>query len=269
MKQEDKNELIINAASKVHEAWCEGELRAFYNRFVEALKTEKTPGLALGKACYKGDRKRNEAEVLDADFLSSHPAFVSRHLETFEGFKHLINKGWLAVKRFTKRSVTKEEQERLGDDYNKETQEENILKPFYDLSADSQKENLQAAMGAAYVYEEYMKRGATLEQFETEEAKKAVGTLIHASWMSRNERTETNKHLFIPYSELDDWTKQQDLDVFNALLEEVKKNPEKYAVEKEEGKFALCPEARETQILDEKIPERAYEAWRESTQLRF
>ncbi len=259
MKTEDRDQLVIDVATKVYEVWCKGELRAFYERFNAVMENgAQRPGNALGEACNKNGKTRNAIE-LDTDWLMEYTSTVTDALKTFEGFMKLFESEAIVVKRFTKRTLTEEEQKRAGKgNYRAETQEENILRPFQKLSADSQRENLEAAKGAVYVYEEYAKRGTTLEQFSSEEVKRAVGTLIHADWMRRNERTEANKHLFVPYKELDEWTKQQDLDVFNALITEVKKNKNKYAVAKEEGLMELHPDAQEEAILDLKVPERGW-----------
>ncbi len=269
MKVEDRNQLITNAAAKVHEAWCEGELRAFYSRFIAEVEKGAGNGAALYNACYKNGKQRNALE-LDTTWLQFHEVTVTEALKTFEGFMDLFNRGIIEVKRFTERTLTEEEQKKAGvGNYNAVTKTENILRPFDKLSADSQKENLEAAKGAVYVYEEYAKRGATIDQFSSPEAKRAIGTLIHADWMRRNERTEANKHLFVPYEELDEWAKQQDLDVFEALIGEVKKDEAKYAVAKEEGLMKLYPDAQEEAALDAKIPERARAKWKEETALRF
>lgn len=269
MRAEDRNQLITNAAAKVHEAWCEGELRAFYSRFTAEVKNGADNATALRNACYKNGKQRNVLEF-DIVWLGFHEITTAKALQTFEGFMDLFNKGVIKVKRFTERTLTEEEQKKAGaGNYNAETKTENILRPFDKLSADSQKENLEAAKGAVYVYEAYAKRGATIDQFSSPEAKRAIGTLIHADWMRRNERTEANKHLFVPYEELDEWAKQQDLDVFEALIGEVKKDEARYAVAQEEGLMKLYPDAQEESALDFKIPERARARWEDETALRF
>ena len=60
----DKESLIIEAASLVHEDWCKQELEAFFNRAKEIRTNgEENLGNALYKACYKGDKKRNEIRI--------------------------------------------------------------------------------------------------------------------------------------------------------------------------------------------------------------
>lgn len=252
MKEEDRQELVMEAAAKVHEAWCRGELQAFYGRFVAEKQNGASIQDALQSACNKNGKPRNEVE-LDTKWLNEHTSVVNKALETFENFMSLLDCEVVVVKRFTKRTLTDEEQKRMGSgNYKADSQEENILRPFKKLSADSQKENLEAAKGALSVYEEYAKRGATLDELSSPENKKDIGTLIHADWMRRNELTDANKHLFVPYEELDDWTKQQDLDVFDALIQEVQKTPEKYSVEVEQDLKNISPEAIEKSVLDAK-----------------
>ena len=269
MKAEDREELINKAASKIHEAWCEGELRAFYARFTAEIEKGEKKVVALQNACKKNGKQRNELE-LDVEWIKSNKLTAVDALKTFEGFKDLFNAGIIKVKRFTKRYLTEEEQKKAGkENYNEKTQEENILRSFDELSNDSRKENLSAAIGAVEVYEDYAKRGILIKEISDEETKNIIGKLIHADWMRRNERTEANKHLFVPYEELDDWTKQQDLDVFEAVIDEIKKDETKYAVEREEGLMDILPDFQEMGALDMRIPERAYERWRDLTSTKF
>lgn len=269
METKYKEQLISKTAAKVHEVWCESELRAFYSRFTAQIENKKNIPNALHAACKKNNKQRNVLE-LNINWLNDHELSVTNSLKTFEGFLDLFNKGYIIVKRFTARKLTEKEQKDAGKkNYNSETQEENILRPFDKLSADSKKENLEAARGAVFVYEEYAKRGATIEQFSSPKAKHAIGTLIHADWMRRNEITESNKHLFVPFKNLDNWQKQQDLDVFATVIEEVKKDKSKYAVAKEDNLKQLHPDIQEKSVLDAKIPERAKNKLLEESTLRF
>ena len=231
MDNQVRDELVLEAASKIHEAWCEGEMRAFYKRFYEVYKTGSTIGDALRQACFKNGIKRNESKLVDFEYVLGHTVMIDEAFRSYEGFKRMLELEYYELKRFVSRELTKEEQEKAREDYNSQTKEENILRDFRLLSADSQRENLEAARSAFITYVEFAKRGVTMEQFESEEAKRAIGTLIHAEWMKRNKKTKANKHLFVPYEKLDDWTKQQDIDVFMAMLDIIKKDPEKYAVE--------------------------------------
>lgn len=249
MTQENRDKLAMKAASKVHEAWCDGELRAFHKRLLEAIKTSGSYNEAFDKACMKGGKRRNEFEI-DRNWVILNPVTFANRLQTYEGFKELFDKGYITIKRFTARELTAEEQERAGSDYNPQTKEENILRPFEELSAASQAENLAAAQGAVYVYEECLKRGATLEELASGENQDTIGTLIHADWMSRNAKNDNNSYLFVPFAELDDWTKGQDLDVFMATLEVASADKDAYAVEVEPGLPLLDPAAAEKAALD-------------------
>ena len=138
MKVEDRNQLITNAAAKMHEAWCEGELRAFYSRFTAEVEKGAGNGTALYNACYTNGKQRNALE-LDTTWLQFHEVTATEDLKTFEGFMDLFNKGIIEVKRFTERTLTEEEQKKAGaGNYNAATKTENILRTFDKLSADSQ-----------------------------------------------------------------------------------------------------------------------------------
>lgn len=181
----------------------------------------------LEQACYKGNNKRNEVET-DNVWLIQHETATNIALNSFDNFIKLINTGAIKVKRFAKRNLTQEEQQKAGTDYKQG--EENILRPFTELSKDSQKENLEAAIGAANVYIELSQAGVTINEMETNpEMKELIGIAIHTDWLKRN-KNHPNEDLKVPYKNLDEWTQQQDLTVYEALLRTVKENKEKYQV---------------------------------------
>ena len=270
MTEEAKKELVEEAASKVHTAWCKGELKGFHKRFLEAVENERKEyeakirseaenefmltihgdmmgsGKALQTACFKGDKRRNVARLSEDAYGQN---WIWAKMQTFEGFLELIGGGYITVQRFTARNLTEEEIKVAGENYNPKTKEENILRGFKYLSADSKRENIQAAIGAVKVYEEYLKRGYTIEQLRSPEMREEIGKLIHADWMSRNKINSSNAHLFVSFDELDDWTKQQDLDVFYALLDIAEKNPEKYAVDRVEGLKPIDANAYEDSVM--------------------
>ena len=262
MEKEIRKELAEMAAASVHEAWCMGELKGFHQRYLAAVEAESKQkseedefmsyvlGVdsrgALDKACFKGDKKRNEVSLSDKAYGQN---WIWAKMSTLEGFLSLIADGYIKVKRFTRRDLTQEEIQAAGKNYNPQTKEENILRPFKRLSAASKEENMSAAIGAVKIYEEYLRRGYTVEQLRSPELRDEIGTLIHADWMQRNKINKGNEHLFVPYAELDDWTKQQDLDVFYAMLEVVEKNPERYAVERVDGLRPLNAKGVESEIL--------------------
>ena len=246
-----KKELVETVASRIHEVRCDGELKAFYKRLAEALSAGVSVKDALERACLKGGKKRNEY-WLDSAMTSLREVEFETGLQSFESFKKLVKKGFIEVKRFTSRILTNEEIKKAGINYKAETKEENILRPFGLLSNDSKKENIMGAISAVSVLEIYLKRGYTLEQLGSEELKDEIGTLIHADWMKRNKVNSNNEYLFVSYSKLDDWTKQQDLDIFKTLLNVVEKNPEKYAVSKEDGLSPINAEVYEQKVLSSK-----------------
>ena len=100
---------------------------------------------ALKAACMKNGKPRNEVEI-DAEYMALNEVSISKQIETFEGFKELVDAGYIVVKRFASRTLTAEEQVEAGSNYKTETKEENILRPFEELSAHSQDENLKAAV---------------------------------------------------------------------------------------------------------------------------
>ncbi len=234
----DKNlseNLIIQAASSVHADWCIQELKAFYERAKVAYQEVGNPGEAFRRACFKGNQKRNEV-LFDGAWINLHETLISKIFNSFEDFMIVFNRGGIDVKRFVKRNLTAEEIKNQNyEDYKKETGEENILRPFTSLSADSKKENLEAAVGAYNVYVQMSKAGISIEDMLNNlEIRDIIGVAIHTDWLKRN-MNHPNDSLKVPYSQLDEWTKSQDLVVFDALLGVVRKNLEQYKVMSEEG----------------------------------
>ena len=235
----EKENLIIEAASLVHEDWCKQELEAFFNRAKKIqMNGEDNISKALRGACYKGDIKRNEIYI-DVSFMVGHETLASRCLDSFDSFMYLVKIGAIEIKRFTPRNLTDEEKKEklFKGDYREQSKEENILHDFKYLSADSQKENLEAAISAYKVFEELSKVGISIEEMlENAEIRNLIGVGIHTDWMKRNPNN-SNESLKVPYSELDDWTKQQDLTVFDALIKVIKKNNVK--IEKDVNRFFM------------------------------
>lgn len=245
---EIKEELIIEAASKVHEDWCAQELKAFFTRMKNSLKNGITLFQLLENACYKGEQKRNEV-ALDVTLLSKYSNEILKVTNSFEDFMFFVNEGVITVKRFIKRNLTEEEQIKAGDNYKIETSEENILKTFTSLSVESKKENLEAAIGAYNVYEELSKAGITIEQMEKDQnLRTLIGLAIHTDWLKRN-KNHPNESLKVPFNELDEWTRGQDLTVFDALISVVKHNKDKYTVEVVNGHILPNYEDEERLVL--------------------
>lgn len=181
---------------------------------------------ALNLACYKGEQKRNEISI-DLNAMWEYESIMSENcLSSFENFMTLVNKSIIDIKRFTVRNLMESEQREnyLSGNYKVETGEENILRGFRELSSDSKKENLEAAIGAYNVFEQLSQAGVSIEAMKCNDStKQMIGLAIHTDWLKRN-KNHSNDSLKVPYGELDDWTKQQDITVFEALLTVVEQN---------------------------------------------
>ncbi len=239
MNKQNKQQLIVAAAARVHEAWCEEELKAFYGRLANEMQKGGNIDEILTNAGIKNGKVRNIVSINRTNIFNDEWLMVQ--LSTYEGFKGLIAKGVIDVKRFVSRNLTEKEIAAAGDNYNAATKQENILRSFEKLSADSQTENLQAAESAVAVYEEMCKCNVSLKQLCSGKFKTEIGVKIHADWMRRNAlRKDNSPELFVEYDALDEWVKGQDLTVFNAMLEEVKLDPKKYEVKaKADQKFNI------------------------------
>lgn len=229
-------ELIVEVATKVHADYCEDEYGDFYSR-IQAIKKEgkiTKEGDILQAACYDNGVKRNDI-ILDTAWLQMNELKASMMFSDYEIFKEVIAHGGCVIKDFASRELTEDEiinTQTEGDyrDYRIETGEENILRPFSELSIDSKKENLAAAVGAYQVYEQLSLAGITVEQMENNpEIRNLIGVAIHTDWLKRNMDHE-DESIKIPFCELNNQAKEQDLTVFGALLHVVKTNPDKYGI---------------------------------------
>jgi len=253
-KQKPKNnaELIDN----------DGNIRKKQNLELENYKDIKYLVDLLKEASFKNGKQRNVVE-LGKDILKNPDMILKLSLfvvklndnitdEDIDEFMKFMDDKVITVKRFTKRKLTKEEIERSGSE-NYVEGEENILRSFESLSEESKKENLEAAKGAANVFDDLINQGISIDQMEHDvKLRKIIGKAIHADWLKRN-LDHPNKSLLVPYEELDDWTKQQDLTVFDALLDVVKKYPKITQKEIDYDKLNNKYAEEELQILNRKV----------------
>jgi len=250
-----KDELIIEAASKMHNNYCEEELKDFFARIqkIKKIDATKQPIEILEEACFDNGNKRNDI-VLDVDWLNSHNEKVLEMLTDYDIFIELFNIGVCKVKDFVVRNLDEEEIKKaitqdMDQNYKIETGEENILRPFNELSNDSKKENLFAALGAYNIYEQLSKAGVTIKQMESNpKIRNLIGIAIHTDWLKRNMDHEYDS-LKVPYKELTTKAKKQDLTVFYSLLSVVISNGKKYAIKTVPGTEIVDYESLEQETL--------------------
>lgn len=76
----------------------EKELKEFYDRFSKAYSSDSSaPGKALSAACYK-DGKEVCKIWLDGAWFNLNSTKASRDIASFEGFKGLVEKGYIEVR---------------------------------------------------------------------------------------------------------------------------------------------------------------------------
>ena len=250
-----REELIVLIASKVHADYCEDEYRDFFNR-LENIKKEgniNNPGDMLRQACFDGDVKRNDI-FLDNAWLQFNQTLANAMFSDYEAFRMVIEQGGIELKDFAFRELTEEEmvEMRQSGDYLIESQEENILRPFSKLSLDSKKENLAAALGAFNVYEQLSKAGVSIDDMEHDpKIRNLIGVAIHTDWLKRNMDHEDD-NIKVPFSDLTEQAKEQDLTVFGALLYVVKKDLDRYQIKPEPNHQIPDYIAQEKEVLSNK-----------------
>ena len=245
-------ELIVLIASKMHEDYCEDEYGDYFERIVKIKKEGNITALGdiLRQACFDNGVKRNEVN-LDIAWLQMHETLSNAMFSDYSAFKSVIKGGGIELKDFAIRELIEEEiieMQQTGD-YRAETKEENILRSFIKLSSDSKKENLSAALGAFRVYEDLSKAGISIEQMENDsKIRNLIGIAIHTDWLKRNMDHE-DESIKIPFNELTEQAKEQDLTVFGALLYVVKKDINRYKINPEQNHQISNYEELEKEVL--------------------
>lgn len=231
-----REELIVKTASRIHENWCLEDLQEFYKRAREAKETGMSEGETLTSACFQNGYQVNEV-LIDIPFLTAHETLASSCFTSFDNFLELVQHDAIEVRKYVKRDLTEKEIEEnlIDNNYKVETGEENILRPFAKLSADSRREYLEVAIACFKTYSEMSKAGISIDQMEkSQEIRDMVGLSINNNLLRRN-MEYIDESLIVPYSQLDDYVKEQDLKAFDTLINTVKSNINKYEVKKEEG----------------------------------
>lgn len=202
-----KEMLAYDLGSDLHNSWCDEELLAYFER----AKIEHDKGCSvpesLKRACFKNGSPRNEI-FFDVPYLVMHEITAEHMLDDYESFKLVYNGGGIDVFRFVKRNLNDAEIKRAGNDYH--DGKENILRSFDMLSADSQKENLYAAIIAINLVFDYAISGksVTKEQFDQ------MASVIHEEWLKRNawvfDANYGNPALAVSFDELSEDEKNKD-----------------------------------------------------------
>ena len=98
-----KTVLSYALGADLHEAWCNQELKSYFERLQKELATAESYREALEKACYKGQDKRNEID-LDTGWLIGHDTIASSAMRNFDEFKKLVDLGVIQVKLDSRRN---------------------------------------------------------------------------------------------------------------------------------------------------------------------
>ena len=221
MEQNLREELVLETSKKSHQLWCDNEIRDFFNRL--AMQQDENIEVRFKKACVKDGIIRNEVSI-NLNYLDE----LDKACHDFNVFVKLINDGVICVKRFVKRDVFADEFDKLGSDFI--DGKENILKDFVDLSTSSKKESLDGASSAVNIYIALSEAGISIRDMEYNASiRNIIGTYIHTEWLKRN-KNHPNKSLMVPFSQLDEFEKKQDLNIFDIMLSVVKDNDDKYHI---------------------------------------
>ena len=215
----DRNELIAEVAEVLHNTWVEEEIRNFYNG-AKVAKNNFAQGIEnlILAACYKQGKKRYEVSY-DKDELVRRQVEIVESLDDYDAFRTLVGNSpeyVVNVKKYAKRNIVDSEKQ---SDYKYSTGEENILRPFNELSELSKKENVAAAIDAYNAYKELIEAGITLEEMKkNSEVRNLVLKSMNISQM------KGDLEYRVRFSELDEREKEKDLFAFDVLINVVENN---------------------------------------------
>lgn len=92
----------------------------------------------------------------------------------------------------------------------------------------------EIAESAFVAYKHFSEIGVGVQELLnlSAEKKNEIGTYIHANWMARNldSLSESTKHIFVAYDEVEESKKQLYLDVFHTLMQIVEAEYDIYAI---------------------------------------
>ena len=107
----------------------------------------------------------------------------------------------------------------MGDDY--QNGKENILRPFSQLSAASQKDNLEAAVAVIQLVYDKVIAGKRITKKELEQ----MAAIVHEEWLKRNswvfDPNYGKPELAVPYTELSPEEQKKDLAQITQAIKKV------------------------------------------------
>ncbi len=209
----DEYSLVTEIATTLHNNWCDNEIREYFER-AKVAKGNFSQGIEniLNAACYKKGKKTNEISINREAFETNKDALVSA-LDDFELFKTLVGKDntyVVEVRKYAKRNLDAPERQ---EDFKASTGEENILRPYEELSMRSKSENIAAAGRAVDAYKELASAGITLDEMKNNaDARVLAGKIMHIGYLEDNKDDKTY------FNDLSSDIKDKDLMVFDTLI---------------------------------------------------
>lgn len=222
----DRTELINEVAEVLHNAWVEEEIRAFYDRARVAKGnislgiqniSQELENVIMG-ACFKIGKKRNDVDINKQLLDENREKFVEG-LDNYEVFRTLVGNNSdyvVTVKKYAKRNIPNNEKQI---DYKHSTGEENILRPFSELSELSKRTNIAAATDAFNAYKELVEAGISLEDIKNNETNRTL--MLKAMNVSA---MKADPEYRIKFADLTQDEKEKDLFAFDVLTKVVENN---------------------------------------------
>lgn len=222
----DRTELINEVAEVLHNAWVEEEIKAFYDRARVAKGnislgiqniSQELENVIMG-ACFKIGKKRNDVDINKQLLDENREKFVEG-LDNYEVFRTLVGNNSdyvVTVKKYAKRNIPNNEKQI---DYKHSTGEENILRPFSELSELSKRTNIAAATDAFNAYKELVEAGISLEDIKNNETNRTL--MLKAMNVSA---MKADPEYRIKFADLTQDEKEKDLFAFDVLTKVVENN---------------------------------------------
>ena len=216
----NETDLIHEVAEVLHNAWVEEEIKEFYER-ARVAKGNITLGVQnvsqeieniIFAACYKKGKKRNDIGF-DKNRLVENTDALVQSLDDYSSFRTLVGNNpeyVIDVKKYAKRNIPDNEKQA---DFKHSTGEENILRPFSELSSISKRGNVAAALDAFTAYKELTEAGVSLDTLKNDKGIRE--TALKAMNVSA---MKNDPEYRIRFSELTDDEKEKDLFALDKLI---------------------------------------------------
>lgn len=217
----DQAGLVAEVAEKLHNNWCEEEIKDFYGRVVDFAKNNEYIDIIrmLNRACFRTGKRNNNEYVINEEMLDKNDFIESlNNYDTFRNFVGTDDSYPICLKKYVEQIIPENERQ---SDYKNASKMENILRPFKELSTEAKKKNIAASIDAFNAYKELTEAYVSIDDMENDNDTRILVTKAMNVSQMKNDPSYRVKYADLPEAE-----KENDLYAFDILIDTVKNNRE-------------------------------------------